>query len=56
MSLENFAEIYGKIPSHVCYAENVWPVIFDFIPNNVFNWQRYDINLNFGNIDDKKLK
>lgn len=49
MTLVDYSNLYGKLPHIDKYKEVVWPLPFDFVPNNVFDWEKYDINLTFGN-------
>lgn len=44
-TIEKFAKIYGCIPEFFDYETNVWPHPYDFLPDNVFDWGKFDVNL-----------
>lgn len=46
-SVTEFANQFGQIPEFFHYNEYVWPIPYDFVPDNVFDWGKYDINLTF---------
>lgn len=48
ITVQDFARLFENIPAFVHYDEQVWPIPYDFTPNNVYDWGRYDINLVFG--------
>lgn len=48
-SIPEYSQMICEIPENSNYGESVWPVPFDFTPNNIFDWGPYDINLTFGN-------
>lgn len=53
-TLHEFSQMYGCVPTHYNFNDYVWPIPQDLIPNNLFDWNKYDINLTFGdrNKDD----
>lgn len=46
--IQDFANRFELVPEFEHYDEQVWPIPYDFTPNNVYDWGRYDINLVFG--------
>lgn len=48
LTIIEFGELFDFIPQFQYYEELVWPIPFDYTPNNVYDWGRYDINLIFG--------
>lgn len=46
-SISDYCKILNEIPSFSSYGENIWPIPYDFIPSNAFDFSEYDINLNF---------
>lgn len=47
-SLGEFSKMYGNIPDHYNYNDHVWPIPQDLTPNHVYDWNKYDVNLTFG--------
>lgn len=47
-TLHEFSRMYGNVPDHYNYSDHVWPIPHDLIPNHAFDWNKYDINLTFG--------
>lgn len=39
------SDVLGIVPEFINYAEYVWPISYDLIPCNIFNWSKYDVNL-----------
>lgn len=54
LTINEFGELFDFIPQFQYYDELVWPVPFDFTPDNVYDWGRYDINLIFGRQKSKE--
>lgn len=48
LTITEFGELFDFIPQFEYYDELVWPIPFDYTPDNVYDWGRYDINLIFG--------
>lgn len=48
LTVSEFGELFDFIPQFQYYDELVWPIPFDYTPDNVYDWGRYDINLIFG--------
>lgn len=46
-TIQEFANIYGDYSSMLNYVDHLWPIAHDNVPNNVFDWNEYDINLHF---------
>lgn len=46
-TITDYSNVICQIPSFYGYSETVWPIPYDFTPDNVFDWNEYDINLNF---------
>lgn len=47
----NLSELYDTINLNAefyHYDENIWPLPFDYLPEDVFDNGKYDINLTFG--------
>lgn len=44
-SISEFANIYCCVPEFFDYETNVWPHPYDFLPDNVFDWGKFDVNL-----------
>lgn len=44
-TIEEFADIYGFVPEFFDYETAVWPHPYDFLPDNVFDWGKFDVNL-----------
>ncbi len=44
-SIAEFADIYCCVPEFFDYETNVWPHPYDFLPDNVFDWGKFDVNL-----------
>lgn len=55
-SIVDYGKIFGRIPDDIEYDGQVWPVPYDFLPNNVFDWGKYDINLTFGGPANSNVK
>lgn len=47
-TLQEFSAMYGNVPDHFNYNDHVWPIPHDLIPRHVFDWNKYDVNLTFG--------
>lgn len=48
MTLKQFLDIFEFIPPFEHYDEKVWPIPYDFTPDNIYDNGKYDINLIFG--------
>lgn len=48
MTFAFFAELFESIPTPSHYDNAVWPIPYDFTPDNVYDNGKYDINLTFG--------
>lgn len=48
MTVENFFSLFDSVPAFEHYDEKVWPIPYDFTPNNIYDNGKYDINLIFG--------
>lgn len=48
LTINEFGALFDFIPQFQYYNEMVWPIPFDYTPDNVYDWGRYDINLIFG--------
>lgn len=48
MTLDTFLALFESIPAFDHYDEKVWPIPYDFTPNNIYDNGKYDINLIFG--------
>lgn len=46
-TIQEFASVYGDYSSMLNYTDDLWPIGHDQVPNNVFDWAEYDINLHF---------
>lgn len=46
-TIHEYKEVISAAPSYESPAETVWPIPHDYMPNTVFDWGEYDINLNF---------
>ncbi len=46
-TIQEFASIYGDYSSMLNYTDDLWPIAHDNVPDNVFDWGEYDINLHF---------
>lgn len=44
-TIEEFADIYGCVPEFFDYETHVWPHPYDLLPDNVFDWGKFDVNL-----------
>lgn len=44
-TISEFADIYCYVPEFFDYETNVWPHPYDFLPDNVFDWGKFDVNL-----------
>lgn len=44
-TISEFADIYCCVPEFFDYQTNVWPHPYDFLPDNVFDWGKFDVNL-----------
>lgn len=44
-SITEFAEVFCCVPEFFDYEMNVWPHPYDFLPDNVFDWGKFDVNL-----------
>ncbi|XP_037044817.1 uncharacterized protein LOC119080512 [Bradysia coprophila] len=44
-SITEFADIFCCVPEFFDYETNVWPHPYDFLPDNVFDWGKFDVNL-----------
>lgn len=44
-TMSEFADIYCYVPEFFDYETNVWPHPYDFLPDNVFDWGKFDVNL-----------
>lgn len=53
-SIDEYSRIYCHIPDVNDYDSRTWPIAFDFTPDNVFDWNKYDINLTFGGTNKKR--
>lgn len=53
-SLQEFSSMYGTVPQHYNYNDHVWPIPHDLVPNHVFEWNKYDVNLTFGDDGNNK--
>lgn len=47
LGLDEFVNMFERIPANECYGEQIWPIAHDFTPDNLYDWGRYDINLIF---------
>lgn len=47
LGAREFVGMFKRIASEGNYGEQVWPMPFDFTPDNLYDWGRYDINLIF---------
>lgn len=48
MTMDTFFSLFESVPSFEHYDEKVWPIPYDFTPNNIYDNGKYDINLIFG--------
>lgn len=48
MAMRLFLNLFEMVPPFEHYDEKVWPIPYDFTPNNVYDNGKYDINLIFG--------
>lgn len=44
-TIDEFANIYCCVPEFFDYETNVWPHPYDYLPDNVFDWGKFDVNL-----------
>lgn len=49
LTFDECIKIFEYIPEYVYYHDLVWPIPYDFTPDNVYDNGKYDINLIFGN-------
>ena len=52
-TIQEFADVFGNSESMLTFVDDCWPIQHDNLPNNVFQWGKYDVNLTFG--DQKKI-
>lgn len=48
MTIDKFFSLFESVPAFEHYDEKVWPIPYDFTPNNIYDNGKYDINLIFG--------
>lgn len=48
MTVEHFCDLILYVPPFEHYDEKVWPIPFDFTPNNIYDNGKYDVNYMFG--------
>lgn len=46
-TIRDYNEVITSMPSFYGFSETVWPISHDFMPNTIFDWEEFDINLNF---------
>ena len=47
-TIQEFASVFGNCESMLTFVDDCWPIQNDNMPNNMFDWGKYDVNLTFG--------
>lgn len=48
LSIEEFANMCNHVPAYQYYNEQVFPIPYDYVPLNLFDSGRYDVNIVLG--------
>lgn len=47
-TIQEFAAIYGNCESMLTFEDGHWPIPHDHVPESIFDWGKYCVNLTFG--------
>lgn len=49
-TIQEYGQFYGVLPDVTSFRDRVWPMLQDYVPYDVFDSGKYQINLTFGDV------